>query len=206
MTFMYQQKKEDFVHLVARAQNGDRASLESLCKALERDIRGYFQQKFMQPDVVDDLTQETYVRLMRNLPNLREPVKLRGFVVKVAIHVSQDYLRKKYRNKEESLEDRLATPSDNKSSLSELPAIEGTTERVLDQMVLQKALDALPEKTRQIVLMKADGYKYEEIADELSLSVSGVKMQIKRGFEKMQIHLAGVTFLLFAATISNGEW
>lgn len=202
---MAEDKKKYFAELLNSFQRGDRSALESLCRVLEKDIRGYSRQKFTQPEVVDDLAQETYIRLMRNLPNVREPMKLRSFVVKVAVHVSQDYLRQKYRKKEESLEDRLTTGADTDSRAFAMADRNSSPERILDQMDLQKALDELPKKTRQIVLMKADGYKYEEIAENLGLRVSGVKMQVKRSFEKLRVSLAGVTFLLFVTTILMRE-
>ena len=59
----------------------------------------------------------------------------------------------------------------------------------------------IPEKTRKILLLKAEGYKYEEIAEKMNLTLSGVKMQIKRSIEKLQIQLFPVTFFFFITTI-----
>ena len=65
---------------------------------------------------------------------------------------------------------------------------------------MQKALAQLPEKSRHILTMKSNGYSYEEIAAETELSVSGVKMQVKRSIEQLKFSVFIVTFLFCAAT------
>ena len=138
--------------------------------------------------VVDELCQETFLRFLKNLRNVRERMSLRGFIVKIAIHVTQDYFRKKYRRPEEELiGDRVSPAAD--------PA-----EAVLRRVDLQKALEGLPEKSRRILLMRADGYKYEEISAETKMSVSSVKMQVKRNLAKLRSAL-DVTISTLAATV-----
>lgn len=54
-------------------------------------------------------------------------------------------------------------------------ATEDHGDLVLSRLEVQKALGQLPEKSQQILLMMADGYKYEEIAEEMHLSVKGLQ-------------------------------
>jgi RNA polymerase sigma-70 factor (ECF subfamily) len=52
---------------------------------------------------------------------------------------------------------------------------------------LWTAIDSLPEKCRQIFLMsKRDGLKYEEIAEELGLSVNTVRNQISKALNTLK--------------------
>ncbi len=104
-----EERTRKLADLLTKAQQGDQDALNLLCKELERHVRGYFWVKFRDNDLVDDLAQETYLRLLRNLTTIREPLKLRSFVAKVALHVTQDYFRGKYREKEEELEPHLLT-------------------------------------------------------------------------------------------------
>ncbi len=115
-------------------------------------------------------------------------MSLRGFAIKIAIHVTQDYLRKKYRHPEEGLEvDKLVSGED-------------LAQTILRRLDLQKALEQLSEQSRLILLMRADGYKYEEISAKTDLSVSGVKMQVKRNLAKLRLAL-DVTISTLATTI-----
>ena len=102
-------------------------------------------------------------------------MSLRSFIIKVAIHVTQDYFRKKYRHPEEELEAESVMSGD-----------EDPAEAILRRMDLRKALDQLPEQSRRILLTRADGHKYEEISAQTDMSVSGVKMQVKRNLVKLR--------------------
>jgi RNA polymerase sigma-70 factor (ECF subfamily) len=174
--------------LLTRAREGDDVALNQLCRELEPPIQKYFWRRFNNPDVVSELCQETFVRFLKNLPHLREQLSLRGFVVKIAVHVTQDYLRKKYRHPEEELEPDGVTDGVDPS------------EAILRRIDLQKALEQLPEQSRRILLMRADGYKYDEISAHTDLSVSGVKMQVKRNLDKLRSVL-DVTLLAVATTV-----
>ncbi len=68
-------------------------------------------------------------------------------------------------------------------------------------MDLTEALNKLSEKSREIILLKSQGYDYEEISEQMGLSVSGVKMQVKRTLEQLRFSLLAVTFLAFLTTI-----
>ena len=174
--------------LLKKACAGDEAALNALCQELEPTIQKYFWYRFQKPDIVEELCQETFVRFLKNLPNIRDRMSLRSFVIKVAIHVTQDYFRKKYRHPEEELDAETVASGENPS------------EALLRNMDLRKALDQLPEQSRRILLMRADGYKYEEISAKTDLSVSGVKMQVKRNLAKLRSAL-DVTISVLATTL-----
>ena len=174
--------------LLTKASAGDDIALNTLCGELGPPIRKYFWRRFQNPDVVEELCQETFIRFLKNFSNIRERMSLRGFIIKIAIHVGQDYLRKKYRHPEESLE------------VDEVTSVEDPAEVILRRLDLHKALEQLPEQSRRILLMRADGYKFEEISAETDMSVSGVKMQVKRNLAKLRSAL-DVTLLTFSATL-----
>lgn len=191
---------KNFADLLTKAQKGNRWALEMLCSELEAFLRPYFRKRFTDPEVVNDLSQETYLKFLQSFPKIREKMQLKSFVAKVAFHVTQDYLRVKYRRGEKHL---LQNESFDESRDSQFPQIaiavdSGDIESKID---MKTALAKLPAKTRKILIMKAEGYKYEEIAEKVDISVSGVKMQIKRNFEKLKIFLMCVTFWVFKTTI-----
>jgi RNA polymerase sigma-70 factor (ECF subfamily) len=52
---------------------------------------------------------------------------------------------------------------------------------------LWTAIDSLPEKCREVfILSKRDGLKYEEIAEELNLSVNTVRNQISKALKVLK--------------------
>lgn len=174
--------------LLRDAQAGNQERLQLLCKELEKYLRGYFWKKFQDNVIVDDLCQETYIRFLKNLSTIREPMKLRGFVAKVALHVSQDYFKQKYRMKEERLESYYSEEK-KESHLKIKTDSNQEDENLLVKLDLEKALSQLSDKSREILTMKSQGYNYEEIAAKKDLTVSGVKMQVKRSLEQLRLIL-----------------
>ncbi|GAB4365728.1 MAG: sigma-70 family RNA polymerase sigma factor [Calditrichia bacterium] len=187
--------------LLVEAQQGNQESLQLLCRKLERLLRGYFWNRFHDDDIVDDLAQETYFRLLQNLPAIQEPMKLKNFVLKITFHVTRDYLRQKYRKPESRLSEEESQGEITTSLTADNPHPDQQSDKILDKIDFDTAFATLPEKTQKILLMKADGYRYEEIAEIMDISVSGVKMQIKRNFEKLKKILFTVTFWVFLTTI-----
>ncbi len=180
-------------------QKGEKNALENLCKALESIMRGYFRSKFSDASLVDDLCQETYLRLLNNLPTLKEPMKLKNFVLKVSYHVLQDYYREKYHQQEKFSNIDIADDKQDTAFTENIHA-HSPLANISETMDIKKALAEFSEKTRKILLLKADGYKYEEIAVMLDISESSVKMQVKRGMEKLKNLLINVTFWWFFTT------
>ncbi|MCG8607009.1 sigma-70 family RNA polymerase sigma factor, partial [bacterium] len=119
---------------------------------------------------------------------------------KVALHVAQDHLRNKYRKKEEGLEIHYSPFDNGETHLKEEPNVHQEDDRILDRVDLLQALQSLPERSREIIIMKGQGYNYEEIAAEMDLTVSGVKMQVKRSMETLRLSLFDVTFFALVAT------
>jgi RNA polymerase sigma-70 factor, ECF subfamily len=197
---MTKQSDQYLSELLQEAQRGDRTSLNTLCKEIETILRGYFWNKFQDKNIVDDLSQETYIRLFHAIPNVKEPTKFRSFVTKIAVHVSQDFLRQKYRVREVKLEGYSGEEDSPTTQDKAIDPIEMDEEVILD-IDLKKAMNKLNDRSRRILLMKIDGYKYEEIAKEIGISVSGVKMQVQRSIEHLRSSFFCVTFFVFISTI-----
>lgn len=173
--------------LLERAQRGDPVSLQLLCKKLENYIKGYFLKKFQNSFVADDLSQEAYMRLLKDLMQIRDHMKFKSFVARVLFHVSQDYLRQKYRLRSHVLSVSYATGGihyvDSNAEIQHKANDVPNDVMILSKVDLEKALARLPEKSRDILMMRSAGYNYEEISAETGLTVSGVKMQVKRSME-----------------------
>jgi RNA polymerase sigma-70 factor (ECF subfamily) len=64
---------------------------------------------------------------------------------------------------------------------------------------LWTAIDSLPEKCREIfILSKRDGLKYEEIAEELGLSVNTVRNQISKALKVLKEGIHKLYMFFFA--------
>ena len=163
--------------LVRQARDGDEAAFEAIVRQLDPMLRAWFVSRVGQRAEVDDLVQNTLLRLHRGLPDLHDPHRLEAFVMKAAVFETQDYYRGRYGSRE-----RLAGP-DVLSRWSE------TAPDADVRMDAERALGLLSEKARTILEMREYGYRYAEIARSLDMTEAAVKMQVKRALRKLRKEL-----------------
>lgn len=126
---------------------------------------------------VDDVVQETFIRVWRYLPTYRNEGSFQGWIIRICRNVAHDYLRK---NPEQS------EVADN------IEAVVPNTELQSDVMA---AIAVLSEDHRQVVtLCLVLGYSYEEAADVLQVPVGTVRSRISRAREILQDQLSAEYF------------
>ena len=166
--------------LVERAQAGDDDARRTLFDRIEPMLRAFFISRIGRRPDVDDLIQNTFVRLHRGLEDLQDTRRLKAFTMKAAMFELQDYYRGRYGPKE-----RLFAPGFVPGDHVE-PGPSGAGFDV------ERALSVLSPKARRIIELREYGYRYEEIARVVGTTEAAIKMQVKRAFEKMRRALVGV--------------
>jgi len=170
---------------VRRAQNGDERARSDLLERIEPILRGYFIKRIGKIAEVDDLVQNTLVRVHEGLEDLEKPGSLKAFALKAALFELQDYYRGRYDMKEQLYDpdlppDRTTDPDDRSA-----------------QVDLETAMEVLSPKARRILELREYGYRYREIAQMIDTTEAAIKMQVKRAFDKMRDALGvWIAFLL----------
>lgn len=167
-------KRRFDLHLVEDAQRGDEAAFTALLERIEPMLRAFFISRIGSRVDVDDLIQNTLLRLHRGIGDLNDAARLKSFTMKAAIFELQDYYRGRYSAKE-----RLFDPESPPDAIDDA----STAGISVD---VERALGALSEKARTIMELREFGYRYEEIAEKLDTTEAAVKMQVKRAFDKMR--------------------
>ena len=62
-----------------------------------RYLRRYLERWVQDSNVIEDLVQETWIRVCRHRDRLRDPQALRGWVLRIAFHVAMDWHRQESR-------------------------------------------------------------------------------------------------------------
>jgi RNA polymerase sigma-70 factor (ECF subfamily) len=118
----------------------------------------------------DDILQESLIAAWQQLPSLQQPDRLRSWLMTIASRKATDRARRT-RPVAELDEDRRDESS-------------GPEERVIASSrieALSAVLDALPDGQRECwILKESAGMSYDEIADQLGLSVSTVRGKLAR--------------------------
>lgn len=187
---------------VRRAKQGDEAAQNALYRAAEPILRAYFTKNISGPaPALDDLVQNTLVRLHDSLADLQKPGSFKSFLMKAALYELQDYYRGRYDMKE-PLYDPDVPPEHTASAPLEDRLSDGVPSE--EEMDVERALGTLSEKARRVIELREYGYRYKEIARMTGTTEAAIKMQVKRAFDKMREALlallvpAGALLALFS--------
>ena len=170
--------------VVALAQQGDENARNQILKALDPLLRAFFIKRIGIKPEVDDLVQNTLLRVHRGLNDLKDVSSLRAFAMKAALFELQDLYRGRYSAKEMLFEPDYSPDA----------RIDGASSNTL--LDLEKALSVLSPKARRIIELREYGYRYEEIASMIGSTEAAIKMQVKRAFEKLRNILMMIVALL----------
>lgn len=172
------------VALVEQARDGDEQARDRLLRKLEPLLRAYFIKRIGKKPIVDDLVQNTLLRVHGGLDDLNNPDRLKAFSMKAALFEVQDLYRGRYGPKE-----RLFDPDQG----PERPTSEIPNAKSVD---VERALSVLTPKARRIIELREYGYRYKEIAERIDSTEGAIKMQVKRAFDKMRDVLSALLVLL----------
>lgn len=128
----------------------------------------------------DDLVQETFLRVLQNLPQLRDPAKLSSWVFRIAANLCQDYFRSSKRNL------ILFDEGTAREAVSET-SLEKQVEQYELSMWVQERIRLLPEPLRQVLfLCDIKQESYQEAADLLGISLDNVKVRLHRARKQLK--------------------
>jgi len=137
-------------------------------------LRRFLGRRLSDPAAVEDVLQETYLRIHRRADSLREPGRLQGWVYQIAHNALVDH----YRRQRETVELTDAVPVE--------PDDENEAQREL-ALSVQGMLRCLPEKYGQALrLTEFEGLTQTALAERLGLSLSGAKSRVQRAREKLR--------------------
>ena len=133
----------------------------------------------------EDIAQEVFLKAYDRFEELRQSRTVGGWLKTVATNLSLNHLSR-YRSRWR-LFSEMRTDNDESDFAAELPAPD-TQSQDLDaadqRRMIEDALQKLPPSQRApLMLYHFNGMRYEEIADQLGISLSKVKTDIFRGRE-----------------------
>ena len=138
---------------------------------LSSDLRRFIRRRVPDDHVADDLLQETFVRVHRNIGKLQDAERLAAWVYQIARNVVHDYHRRA------SHSTVALADAENVSAEIHEPRSGCRSITWLDEMI-----QSLPDGYRQAVQMaEIEEQSQQNVADRLGLSLSAAKSRIQRG-------------------------
>lgn len=172
--------------LLARYAAGDPAAARALTLRLVPRALGYAARLLGDAAEAEDVAQEAMLRLWRAAPGWRSgEAQVSTWVYRVVTNLCTDRLRARKRRPAAALDEAPDVPDGARGAEADL--IE--TDRMA---ALQAALDALPERQRQaVVLRHIEGLGNPEIAAVMDIGVEAVESLTARGKRALAALLAG---------------
>jgi RNA polymerase sigma-70 factor (ECF subfamily) len=157
--------------IVARAQAGDEAALEALFRAFETPVYNLVRRMLRRPEDAEDVLQETFLEVVRNIKQYRGEGHLWGWIRRIAATKALMRIRRDQLRETDTLDEEPGKPGMHVGA----------------NIDLERAFDQLSETSRAVVwLHDVEGYTHEEIAEQMGKSVSFSKSQLARAHARLR--------------------
>ena len=179
-------KKNDLISLIKLAQEGNIKALEELIRREQKNIFTMFSYLTLKRQDIADLTQETLLKMAKNIKKLKESSKFKTWVNQIATNTFYDFIKKHSKdghlefNEKALLEikDKIGCEPGEKCLFAEM------------EKLIKAALLALPENLRLAILLREfEGLSYDDIAKITNTTLGTVKSRISRARIKLQEEL-----------------
>jgi RNA polymerase sigma factor (sigma-70 family) len=165
--------------LAVRCQLGERQALDALVARWHLPLWKYARRLTGGEDAADDVVQDVWLRILRGLPGLREPARLRPWIFGIARRVLMDRLRAQY-----------AAPPIADVDVGDLGEPDDPGGGPGDMDLLHGELASLPVLEREVlVLFYLDELGLAEMADVLAIPVGTVKSRLFRARRNLRQRL-----------------
>ena len=182
---------DDDLELVERvlAAPADLRPFEQLVRRHEGKVLANCRYITGSADDAQDLAQEVFVKTYFGLRRFRGDARFGTWLQRIKVNHCLNFLRKRKQERAVDVDDPAVATAD---SMRVAPAGEADLAARDRRRRIAAALDRVPETLRiPLVMCDLDEMSYQEIADELGLGLSAVKMRIKRGREEFRRAFAG---------------
>lgn len=143
------------------------AKVEELWRDFSTPLKAFLRARTRSDADADDLLQEVFTRIHRNIGSLHDASKLQGWVYRIARNAVVDYYRS--RRPEEPINDEFdAEDPSGREAVDLTPT-------------LKRFIAALPVAYREpLVRYEFQGESLQVVADSLGLTLTAVKSRVRR--------------------------
>lgn len=149
-------------------------------REVEARLRPYVARRVASPTDIDDVLQETFVRMHRGLATLHDGERFGAWVYRVAASAIADHLRARARH----------PLAGDRGGDDGKPIVADETDDGLEADLAECValfVARLPSPYREaITLTELEGLPQKDAAEMLGVSVSGMKSRVQRGRERIR--------------------
>lgn len=165
---------------LVRAQAGDQTAFAAIVREHQSMVFGMAYHVVRDRSVAEDLAQEVFLELFRNLQNLESAAHVTFWLRRVTGHRCIDRGRRERR--------RLEIPVERVPE----PAVPSSTRDVMFEERVRQLVGTLPVGARTVLTLRyQEDLEPSEIADTLNMPVNTVKSHLRRSIALLRGRLVG---------------
>ena len=186
---------ESDAQLMRMAQQGDSQAITALYMRYRRKVLNYLYRLTGNRHVAEEMTQETFLRVVKHLPSYRPTGSVGGWIFRIAKNLALNSFRDRKGIREVSLEESLSShdPEEDSEGPSRAEVIadcKGTPQeeaghKEVEKEVQEALLKVAPVFREVLILCDIQGYAYREAAEILQCSINTVASRLARGRAKL---------------------
>lgn len=170
---------EEEIQLLLKKKATHRQAFDKIAKAYSERLYWHIRRMVHSHDDADDVLQNTYIKVWRNIASYRGDAKLYTWLYRIATNEALNHIRQQ--KKMHIVGDDVDT--ENHASLS------GDTyfDSEAVEAKLHLAIQSLPDKQRAVFNLKYfEEMKYEEMSEVLETSVGALKASFHHAVQKVK--------------------
>jgi len=176
--------ENEVTQLVEKAKAGDMVAWNLLIRIFQKKITGIALVITKNIHDADDVAQNVFVQLFKNLKKIREPEKIQAWLVKTTVNKAKDYLRAKQTKRWIPFldtEHRSANVNEDDLYLKEI-------KQIFD---LWKEKNLSQKEQIIFQLRFGEDMQIDEIAEALDMNINTVKTHLHRAMNKIKTFSKG---------------
>lgn len=180
----------DVTGLVRQAQLGDRESMDHLVAAARRRLFPYLYRLTLNHDLAEDLLQETLLKMVESIEDLRQPERFWPWLFRTALGKAQHHYRDRARAQEVEFSARSRQQLDEYLSADHTDGLNYAARKELAETVVG-AMTHLKVTYRHVLALRCyEEMSYAEIADQMGCKELRARVLFFRAKRALRRHLS----------------
>ena len=168
----------DEKELLRKLRDGDENAFNQLYHSYARKLAGKLIYLLKSDELAQDVLQDVFLKIWSSREMIDAELSFSGLLHKMATNLSRNIVRKNL------YDQSLRSSIDPDPSYNPLDDADNTSQA---KALLDMALSKLTERQREIyILHKLDGRSYQEISEQLNISVSAINHHLQKANKQLK--------------------
>jgi len=177
--------------LMAQLAEGSNVAFEELLSRYETPVITFCYAFMRSREGAEDIAQETFLRVFRNSRRYQPVAKFTTWLYKIAANLCINELKKGKLRQSLSLDEPAGPDPEGTKIIERIasgdPSPLNEVERHEAQALIGKAIHHLPDDQRTtLIMVEYHHMPHQDIAEILGVTVSAIKMRVKRARETLR--------------------